>query len=120
MLQRTTFGGGQGPIWLDDLDCNGTESSILNCSHKAFGVNNCGHNEDVAIQCMPGITLLLLLCLLLSLPSLSLSLSLSPSRKHTYIILTPLNPTCTWQNSGLQGYTLFSSFLLKTQTVGTR
>ena len=33
-----------------------------------------------------------------------------PSRKHTYIILTPLNPTLHW---GLQGYTLFFLFLLK-------
>ena len=37
-----------------------------------------------------------------------------PSRKQTYIILTPLNPTFIWQNWGLQGYTLFSLFLLKT------
>ena len=54
MITGTSFGGGSGPIWLDDLDCNGNESSILNCSHKAFGVNNCGHDEDVAIQCMSG------------------------------------------------------------------
>ena len=32
-----------------------------------------------------------------------------PSRKHTYIILTPLNPTFIY----LQGYTLFFLFLLK-------
>ena len=29
------------------------------------------------------------------------------SRKHTYIILTPLNPTFIHKNGGLQGYTLF-------------
>ena len=36
-----------------------------------------------------------------------------PSRKHAYIILTPLNPTFIYQNWGLQGYTLFFLFLLK-------
>ena len=35
------------------------------------------------------------------------------SRKHAYIILTPLNPTFIYQNWGLQGYTLFFLFLIK-------
>ena len=35
------------------------------------------------------------------------------SRKHVYIILTPLNPTFILYNWGLQGYTLFFLFLLK-------
>ena len=52
MLTGSTYSGGQGPIWLDDLDCNGNETSILNCSRKPFGVNNCGHGEDVAISCL--------------------------------------------------------------------
>ena len=39
--------------------------------------------------------------------------SMNASRKHTYIILTPLNPTFVQWNWGLQGYTLFFLFLLK-------
>ena len=35
------------------------------------------------------------------------------SRKHAFIILTPLNPTFIQLNWGLQGYTLFFLFLLK-------
>ena len=35
------------------------------------------------------------------------------SLKHTYIILTPLNPTFILLNWGLQGYTLFFSLVLK-------
>ena len=42
------------------------------------------------------------------------------SRKHAYIILTPLKPHFTWQNWGLQGYTLFFLFLLKNIDFGTR
>ena len=40
-----------GPIWLDNVDCNGDEYSLLNCSHSGFGVHNCNHTEDVWIKC---------------------------------------------------------------------
>ena len=35
------------------------------------------------------------------------------SRKHAYIILTPLNPTFIQKNWGFQGYTLFFLILFK-------
>ena len=35
------------------------------------------------------------------------------SRKHAYLVLTPLNPTFIQQNWGLQEYTLIFWFLLK-------
>lgn len=45
------FGGGEGPIWLDDVDCTGSEDSIFDCNHTGFGEHNCGHAEDVGIVC---------------------------------------------------------------------
>ena len=42
---------GAGQIWLDNLDCVGTESSITECAHLGYGVNNCSHSEDVGIRC---------------------------------------------------------------------
>jgi len=45
------FGQGGGPILLDDLHCLGTENNILQCDAKAWGVNNCQHNEDVGVIC---------------------------------------------------------------------
>ena len=45
------FGSGEGPIWLDDVDCNGSEDSIFDCYHRAIGVHNCQHSEDVGIRC---------------------------------------------------------------------
>ena len=47
------FGQGSDPILLDDVGCSGTESSLLECSHRGIGVENCGHNEDAGVMC-PG------------------------------------------------------------------
>ncbi|XP_053380060.1 deleted in malignant brain tumors 1 protein-like [Mercenaria mercenaria] len=52
VIKGGSFGGGSGPIWLDDLECNGTESRIQDCVHKPWGSNNCGHNEDAAVMCI--------------------------------------------------------------------
>ena len=45
------FGTGVGPIYLDNVDCNGSESNLADCA-KSFTVN-CfsGHNEDAGVRC---------------------------------------------------------------------
>ena len=45
------FGRGSGRIWLDNLQCNGTESSLEYCVSSQWGENNCGHREDAGIEC---------------------------------------------------------------------
>ncbi|XP_052786972.1 uncharacterized protein LOC128222141 [Mya arenaria] len=45
------YGPGTGAIWLDDLNCNGYESSLFNCPGVIIAINNCGHYEDVGIKC---------------------------------------------------------------------
>lgn len=45
------FGQGSGPILLDDLNCLGQETNILQCDAKGWGRNNCGHDEDVGVIC---------------------------------------------------------------------
>ena len=46
------FGRGRGPIWLDDVQCRGYERSIVNCRHRGWGINNCGHSEDASVICL--------------------------------------------------------------------
>lgn len=47
----SVFGSGEGQIWLDDVHCNGSEDSILDCYHRGLGAHNCQHTEDVGIIC---------------------------------------------------------------------
>jgi len=51
-LRRNTFGRGSGQIWLDDVVCSGSESSVGECRHSGWGVHDCSHWEDVAISCV--------------------------------------------------------------------
>ena len=44
------FGQGAGPIFLDDVGCVGTESSLLDCS--AITQHNCRHSEDAGVRCV--------------------------------------------------------------------
>ncbi|XP_078616873.1 scavenger receptor cysteine-rich domain-containing protein DMBT1-like [Branchiostoma floridae x Branchiostoma japonicum] len=48
---KAYFGQGTGPIYMDDLECTGSETSLFNCAYRGWGIENCGHSEDVGVVC---------------------------------------------------------------------
>jgi len=50
-VSRVTFGQGTGPVFLSNVGCTGTESSLLSCS--PIGVTYCSHSQDAGVVCPP-------------------------------------------------------------------
>lgn len=48
------YGRGCGSIFLDDLDCDGSESRLEHCFHRSICGNNCDHSQDVSVVCNTG------------------------------------------------------------------
>lgn len=45
------FEMGSGPIWMNDVQCEGHETSLANCSFTGYGVHNCDHEKDAGVMC---------------------------------------------------------------------
>lgn len=52
-LHGTPTTGGQGIIWLDDVECSGSETSLAQCRRKFYdiGYAACSHSEDARVIC---------------------------------------------------------------------
>ena len=51
LLYRFQQGQNQQPIFLDDLLCNGRETSLISCPHPGISNEDCSHFEDVGLVC---------------------------------------------------------------------
>ncbi|XP_067284193.1 deleted in malignant brain tumors 1 protein isoform X2 [Pseudorasbora parva] len=45
------FGQGSGPVWLTNVQCSNTDSTLRQCSLQGWGQNTCGHEKDAAVIC---------------------------------------------------------------------
>ncbi|NWX80594.1 DMBT1 protein, partial [Alca torda] len=45
------FGEGSGRIWLDSVNCTGTEATLSECQARPWGSNSCDHREDAGVVC---------------------------------------------------------------------
>ena len=54
------FGRGTGGIFLDNMNCRGTESRLIDCRHSGIGVHNCDHTDDAGVRCSNGKSKLML------------------------------------------------------------
>ena len=59
-ISRALYGQGSAHIWLNHVNCIGTEQIIGNCSHKGWGRHSCGHWEDASVRCSSGDVLTLI------------------------------------------------------------
>ena len=56
-MQKFGLGSSFQDICLDDLERNGFESKVLDCSSRAIWSHNFDHSKDVGVMCSPGKTI---------------------------------------------------------------
>lgn len=54
VYDSAAFGQGNLPILLDDVSCNGDESTLTSCAYDS-NTADCSHAEDAGVKCQYGI-----------------------------------------------------------------
>ena len=53
---QAIFGQGTGPIFIDNVVCDGNELRLLDCASSALAAHDCTHFEDAGVICLPMIS----------------------------------------------------------------
>ncbi|XP_069054145.1 antigen WC1.1-like [Lepisosteus oculatus] len=48
---EASFRPGSGTIWLDEVNCTGSELHLWDCCHSGLNQSNCQHKEDAGVTC---------------------------------------------------------------------
>ena len=53
VVNNMEFGAGMGPIFLDEVECTGSELNLTECTNSGVNVHDCNldHSEDAAVIC---------------------------------------------------------------------
>ena len=49
--RRGAFGEGTGPVWYDNVRCNGREAKLTQCGHSDLERYTCGYRDDAGAIC---------------------------------------------------------------------
>lgn len=50
-IAHQAFGGGAGPVFLKNVNCNGLEEQLSECRRDDIGARFCGHYRDAGVIC---------------------------------------------------------------------
>ena len=53
--QSARYFAGPGVVWLDRVQCTGSESSLKKCPHAGYGATSCSYYQYAAVNCKVGI-----------------------------------------------------------------
>ena len=43
---------GADVIWLDNVNCRGSETRLIDCPANSLGSHNCQHSDDAGVRCL--------------------------------------------------------------------
>ena len=52
LLNSLPFGSGSGPLFIEQLECSGSELNLMDCMEVTLRRETCTHADDVSIQCI--------------------------------------------------------------------
>ena len=50
-LRGNEVSDGSRQIWLDNVNCSGSEENLTSCVHNGWGIHDCRHTENAGVEC---------------------------------------------------------------------